>query len=111
MSDKDRDEDPQINDEQAIKIIRDRNIRKMLRNASGPNYFTKKGELYGDVRYVVKLENAADHQALISSLIFLNGASDDLKNNSYSQFKFGHYSCCTVLDSMERPEVHVGGDL
>ncbi|KAK5708334.1 hypothetical protein LTR97_000874 [Elasticomyces elasticus] len=50
MSDKDRDEDVQINDEQAIKIIRDRTIRKMLRNASEPNHFTKKGELYANVR-------------------------------------------------------------
>ncbi|KAK3617354.1 hypothetical protein LTR56_025351 [Elasticomyces elasticus] len=50
MSDEDRDKDPQINDEQAIKIICDRTIRKMLRNASGPNYFTKKGELYANVR-------------------------------------------------------------
>ncbi|KAK5726696.1 hypothetical protein LTR15_002584 [Elasticomyces elasticus] len=48
MSDKDSDEDVQINDEQAIKIVRDRTIRKMLRNASGPIHFTKKGELYAN---------------------------------------------------------------
>ncbi|KAK4894475.1 hypothetical protein LTR27_007361 [Elasticomyces elasticus] len=56
MSDLPRNAEPQMDDQQAIRVIRDRGIKKMLRNASGPNYFTKKGELYADVRFVTNIK-------------------------------------------------------
>ncbi|KAK5691302.1 hypothetical protein LTR17_025688 [Elasticomyces elasticus] len=56
ISDLPPDAEPQIDDQQAIRIIRGRGVKKMLRNASGPNCFTKKGELYADVRYVTDMK-------------------------------------------------------
>ncbi|KAK4898646.1 hypothetical protein LTR27_003818 [Elasticomyces elasticus] len=55
MSDKARDEDPQIDDRQAIAIIKDHSIQKFLRNKHGPNYFNKKGLLYQDVHHVINM--------------------------------------------------------
>ncbi|KAK3069256.1 hypothetical protein LTR53_012545 [Teratosphaeriaceae sp. CCFEE 6253] len=59
-----RGAEPQIDEPTAIAIIKDSNITKKLRNARGPNYFMRSGELYADKRHIIKSRDESGNELL-----------------------------------------------
>lgn len=55
---KPRDAEPQVDDQRAIEILLDTKTAVYQRNNKAPNYFTMKGMLYVNKRFILTLQNA-----------------------------------------------------